>query len=125
MPKGTSQTQTKHSTSLSYRKGYVHQKRGRPCAAMPYEKIAGFVAELRNREAVRRRLWSCASSPPPAPCSAGNGEHQEQRYEEVAGFVAKLRKREASSALALELCILTAACVYRKLKLVRSDGEAC
>jgi integrase len=30
-------------------------------------------------------------------------------YEEVAGFLAELRKREASAALALELCILTAA----------------
>jgi integrase len=30
-------------------------------------------------------------------------------YEGVAGFIAKLLKREASSALALELCILTAA----------------
>jgi integrase len=30
-------------------------------------------------------------------------------YEEVAAFVAKLREREATSALALELCILTAA----------------
>lgn len=30
-------------------------------------------------------------------------------YEKVAGFVAGLRKREASAALAMELCILTAA----------------
>src|ERR1700730_5866376 len=30
-------------------------------------------------------------------------------YEELAAFIAKLRNREASSALALELCILTAA----------------
>jgi integrase len=30
-------------------------------------------------------------------------------YEDVAAFIAKLRKREAVSALALELCILTAA----------------
>src|SRR5438477_8822524 len=30
-------------------------------------------------------------------------------YEDVAGFVGELRKREASAALALELCILTAA----------------
>jgi integrase len=30
-------------------------------------------------------------------------------YEDVAAFIAKLRKREATSALALELCILTAA----------------
>jgi hypothetical protein len=30
-------------------------------------------------------------------------------YEDVATFIAKLRKREAISALALELCILTAA----------------
>jgi integrase len=30
-------------------------------------------------------------------------------YEDVAAFIAKLRKREATSALGLELCILTAA----------------
>jgi hypothetical protein len=30
-------------------------------------------------------------------------------YENVAAFAAKVRKREATSALALELCILTAA----------------
>ena len=30
-------------------------------------------------------------------------------YEEVAAFVAELREREATAALALELCILTAA----------------
>ena len=30
-------------------------------------------------------------------------------YEDVAGFIDKLRKREATAALALELCILTAA----------------
>jgi integrase len=30
-------------------------------------------------------------------------------YEDVAAFIVKLRKREATSALALELCILTAA----------------
>ena len=30
-------------------------------------------------------------------------------YEEVAAFIAKLREREATSALALEFCILTAA----------------
>jgi integrase len=30
-------------------------------------------------------------------------------YKEVAAFIAKLRQREAISALALELCILTAA----------------
>jgi integrase len=30
-------------------------------------------------------------------------------YEDVAAFIAQLRKREATSALALELCILTAA----------------
>jgi len=30
-------------------------------------------------------------------------------YEDVAGFTATLRKREATSALTLELCLLTAA----------------
>jgi integrase len=37
------------------------------------------------------------------------GHHAAMPYDEVAGFVAELRKREASAALALELCILTAA----------------
>jgi integrase len=37
------------------------------------------------------------------------GHHAAMAYEDVAAFIAKLRKREASSALALELCILTAA----------------
>ena len=37
------------------------------------------------------------------------GHHAAMPYEEVATFVGKLREREATSALALELCILTAA----------------
>jgi integrase len=37
------------------------------------------------------------------------GHHAAMPYEDVAAFIAKLRKREASAALALELCILTAA----------------
>jgi integrase len=37
------------------------------------------------------------------------GHHAAMPYEDVAAFTAKLRKREATSALALELCILTAA----------------
>jgi integrase len=37
------------------------------------------------------------------------GHHAAMPYEDVAAFIAKLRKREATSALALELCILTAA----------------
>jgi len=37
------------------------------------------------------------------------GHHAAMPYEEVAAFVARLREREAASALALELCILTAA----------------
>jgi integrase len=35
--------------------------------------------------------------------------HAAMPYEDVAAFIANLRKREATSALALELCILTAA----------------
>jgi integrase len=35
--------------------------------------------------------------------------HAAMPYEDVAGFIEKLRKREATAALALELCILTAA----------------
>ena len=45
----------------------------------------------------------------PKPSKLARGHHAAMPYEEVAGFVAKLRKREASAALALELCILTAA----------------
>ena len=37
------------------------------------------------------------------------GHHAAMPYEEVAAFVGKLRERQATSALALELCILTAA----------------
>jgi integrase len=36
-------------------------------------------------------------------------DHAAMPYEDVAAFVAKLRKHEAASALALELCVLTAA----------------
>jgi integrase len=45
----------------------------------------------------------------PRPTKLARGHHAAMPYEEVASFVAKLREREASSALALELCILTAA----------------
>jgi integrase len=45
----------------------------------------------------------------PRPSKLSRGHHAAMPYEDVAGFVAKLRDREASSALALELCILTAA----------------
>jgi integrase len=37
------------------------------------------------------------------------GHHAAMPYEDVAGFIARLRNREATAALALELCILTAA----------------
>jgi len=37
------------------------------------------------------------------------GHHAAMPYEEVGSFIAKLRMREATAALALELCILTAA----------------
>jgi integrase len=45
----------------------------------------------------------------PRPSKLVRGHHAAMPYEDVAAFVAKLRKREATSALALELCILTAA----------------
>src|SRR5258705_489951 len=45
----------------------------------------------------------------PRPSKLARGHHAAMPYEAVAAFTAKLRKREASSALALELCILTAA----------------
>jgi integrase len=45
----------------------------------------------------------------PRPLKLARGHHAAMPYEEVAGFVAELRKRQASAALALELCILTAA----------------
>jgi integrase len=44
----------------------------------------------------------------PRPSKLARGHHAAMPYEEVAAFIAKLRKREATSALALELCILTA-----------------
>jgi len=45
----------------------------------------------------------------PRPLKLARGHHAAMPYEDVAGFVAELRKREAASALALELCVLTAA----------------
>lgn len=45
----------------------------------------------------------------PKPPKLARGHHPAMPYEEVAGFLAELRKREATSAMALELCILTAA----------------
>jgi integrase len=45
----------------------------------------------------------------PRPSKLARGHHAAMPYEDVAPFIAKLRKREASAALALELCILTAA----------------
>lgn len=45
----------------------------------------------------------------PRPSRLSRGHHAAMPYEEVAAFVEKLREREATSALALELCILTAA----------------
>jgi integrase len=45
----------------------------------------------------------------PRPSKLARGHHAAMPYEEVAAFVGELRKREATSALALELCILTAA----------------
>jgi len=45
----------------------------------------------------------------PRPSKLSRGHHAAMPYEEVAAFIAKLREREAASALALEMCILTAA----------------
>jgi integrase len=45
----------------------------------------------------------------PRPSELARGHHAAMPYDEVAGFVADLRDREALAALALELCILTAA----------------
>ena len=45
----------------------------------------------------------------PRPSKLARGHHAAMPYEEMAAFIAKLREREAASALALELCILTAA----------------
>jgi len=45
----------------------------------------------------------------PRPSKLSRGHHAAMPYEEVADFIAKLRTREATAALALELCILTAA----------------
>jgi integrase len=45
----------------------------------------------------------------PRPSKLSRGHHAAMPYEEVAAFIAKLRGREATSALALELCVLTAA----------------
>jgi integrase len=45
----------------------------------------------------------------PRPSKLSGGHHPAMPYEDVAGFVTKLRKRDATAALAIELCILTAA----------------
>ncbi len=45
----------------------------------------------------------------PRPSKLARGHHAAMPYDEVAGFVTKLRERQATAALALELCILTAA----------------
>jgi integrase len=45
----------------------------------------------------------------PQPSKLARGHHAAMPYDEVAGFVANLRERDAMAALALELCILTAA----------------
>src|SRR3954468_16605641 len=45
----------------------------------------------------------------PRPSRLARGHHAAMPYEDVAAFIATLRDREASAALALELCILTAA----------------
>ena len=45
----------------------------------------------------------------PRPSKLARGHHAAMPYDEVAGFVVELREREAMAALALELCILTAA----------------
>src|SRR5260370_31895686 len=45
----------------------------------------------------------------PRPLKLARGHHAAMPYEDVAAFIAQLRKREALAALALELCVLTAA----------------
>jgi integrase len=45
----------------------------------------------------------------PRPSKLARGHYAAMSYDKVAGFVADLRGREAPAALALELCILTAA----------------
>lgn len=45
----------------------------------------------------------------PKPSKLARGHHPAMPYESVPAFFADLRKREATAALALELCILTAA----------------
>ncbi len=45
----------------------------------------------------------------PRPLKLARGHHAAMPYEDVAAFITKLREREALGALALELCILTAA----------------
>jgi integrase len=45
----------------------------------------------------------------PRPSKLVRGHHAAMPYDDVAAFIAKLRKREATAAMALELCILTAA----------------
>ena len=45
----------------------------------------------------------------PRPSKLSRGHHAALPYEAVAAFIAALRGRQATSALALELCILTAA----------------
>src|SRR5258708_4005378 len=45
----------------------------------------------------------------PRPSKLSRGHHAAMPYEDVAAFIVKLRQREATSALALEFCILTAA----------------
>jgi integrase len=45
----------------------------------------------------------------PRPSKLARGHHPAMPYDEVSQFVSKLREREAIAALALELCILTAA----------------
>jgi integrase len=45
----------------------------------------------------------------PRPSSLARGHHAAMPYENMPAFIGKLRMRDATSALALELCILTAA----------------
>ncbi len=45
----------------------------------------------------------------PRQSKLSRGHHAAMPYEDVATFIAELQKRESSAALALELCILTAA----------------
>ena len=78
--------------------------RGRIEKVLDAAKAKGF-REGENRARWRGHLDHLL----PRPSKLARGHHAAMPYDDVAAFIAKLRKREALAALALELCILTAA----------------